>query len=192
MTSSSPPAEAVAASSSLLVAGLPVAWSDVARRHPLATRGLTAVHRALLDATHGRLAARWFGAPIMPVETTGRRTGRRHAAPLVYLRDGEDLIVIAANGGADRPPAWWLNLRAAGEGVAVVAGRRRQVKLGVVEGARRDRLWKRFAAISAVEHYQDQTARRLPVVALTAGLSDARVGTFGRSNTHERPAAPAR
>lgn len=38
----------------------------------------------------------------------------------MYLRDGEDLVVVPANGGAPREPDWWLNLRAAGEAVAAI------------------------------------------------------------------------
>ncbi|MBA3262673.1 MAG: nitroreductase family deazaflavin-dependent oxidoreductase [Thermoleophilaceae bacterium] len=124
-------------------------------------------HAALVRGTRGYLAARWFGAPVLLLETIGRRSGRPYAAPLVYLADGDDLVVVPANAGADQTPAWWLNLRAAGEGVAIVEGLRRPVTPTVIEGSRRDRLWRRFGAVSPVEHYQRQTTRRLPVVALT-------------------------
>ncbi len=147
--------------------GVPVMLSDAARRHPRATRWLTAAHAAVIRGTGGSLGVRWFGAPILLLETVGRRTGRPRTTALVYLPDGDDLVVVAANAGAERAPAWWLNLRAAGEGVAIVGGERRPVGATATDGARRERLWARFAAVSPVAHYQRQTRRPLPVVALT-------------------------
>lgn len=147
-------------------AGVPVALSRFARRRPELTRRLTAAHGTLIRVTHGRLAVRWFGAPMMLLETSGRRTGRTRLTPLVYLRDGEDLVVIPANAGADREPHWWQNLRAAGGGVAIVSGSRHPVAPRVLEGDARARLWDRFRAISPIDHYQQSTTRRIDVVAL--------------------------
>jgi deazaflavin-dependent oxidoreductase (nitroreductase family) len=151
----------------MTTAGAPIGLSDLARRHPNLARRLTAGHAALLRLTRGYVAARWFGAPVVLLQTVGRRTGELRSTALVYLPDGDDLVVVASNGGAERPPAWWLNLQAAGEGLAIVGGRRRPVTANVVEDGRRDRLWRRFAAVSPVEHYQRRTTRRLPLVALT-------------------------
>jgi F420H(2)-dependent quinone reductase len=146
--------------------GVPLALSDLARRHPRAARRLTSAHAALIRGTRGSVAVRWFGAPVLLLETVGRRTGRPRRTALVYLPDGDDLVVIASNAGAERPPAWWLNLRAAGEGLAIVGRDRRPVAPCVIGDARRDHLWRQFAAVSPVEYYQRQTTRRLPVVAL--------------------------
>lgn len=147
--------------------GVPVALSDAARRHPRVTRWLTAGHARVLHGTRGCLGGRWFGTRILLLETIGRRTGRRRSTALVYLPDAGELVVVAGNAGAERTPAWWLNLQAAGEGIATVGGERRPVRATTVEGARRERLWARFVAVSPVAHYQRQTRRRLPVVALT-------------------------
>lgn len=170
--------------------GAPVALSAVTRRYPTATRALTAAHTAVVRRTHGLVAARWFGMSVLLLETVGRRSGRPRSAALVYLPDGADLVVVAANAGAERPPGWWLNLQAAGEGVAITGGDRRPVTASMVAGARRDRLWRRFAAVSPVDHYQRQTARRLSVVALTPLSVQAgrRVGDRGCINCSRRSA----
>ena len=62
----------------------------------------------------GRIA-RWFGLAILVLETMGRCSGRARRVPIAYPTDGENLLVVPANGGADRTPGWWLNLRAAGD-----------------------------------------------------------------------------
>src|SRR3712207_2971898 len=52
------------------------------------------------------------GQPILLLITTGAKTGHRRATPLLYVPDGDRLIVIASYGGRDRHPAWYHNLRA--------------------------------------------------------------------------------
>ena len=149
------------------MSGAPVALGNFALRTPTLTRRLTGTHGALFRRTNGRLLRRWFGSPILVLETAGRRSGLRRSVPLVYLRDGDDLVVVPANAGARRSPAWWLNLETAGQGVVDLGGERRAVRPVLATGARRDRLWRRFAAIAPVEHYGRRTPRSLPVVLLT-------------------------
>jgi F420H(2)-dependent quinone reductase len=148
------------------MSGAPVALGDVAVRASGLTRRATAAHGALYRRTRGRVLSRWFGTQILLLETVGRRTGATRSAPLVYLPDGDDLVVVPANAGARRPPAWWLNLRAAGNGVAHLGGEARAVRAVEAGGADRDRLWDRYAAVSPVEHYQRRAGRLLPVVRL--------------------------
>jgi F420H(2)-dependent quinone reductase len=140
--------------------------APVALRFPRIIRRFTAAHAVLFLWTRGLLASRWFGAAILVLETVGRRTGKPRAAPIVYLLDGENLVVVAANGGANGPPAWWLNLQAAGNGVAVLGRERRPVRPLEAAGAERERLWRRFAAVSPVDHYQRRTHRCIPVIVL--------------------------
>jgi deazaflavin-dependent oxidoreductase (nitroreductase family) len=105
------------------------------------------------------------------LETVGRHSGRGRHVVLVYLRDGSDLVVVPANAGAATAPSWWLNLQASGTAVATVDGHRLPVSSAVIDGQRRERLWRRFAEFSPLEHYQQQTARALPLVALVPLLS---------------------
>ena len=103
----------------------------------------------------------------MLLETVGRRSGQKRSNPVLYLERGETLVVLAANAGADRTPAWWLNLRAAGEGTAVIAGRRRRVRPRLLEGEERERLWVEINEMyPQADHYTRFTERRLPLVAL--------------------------
>ncbi len=117
----------------------------------------------------------WFGAPVIVLETVGRRSGLMRAVPVIGLRDGPDLVVLAAAAGSDRTPAWWLNLRAAGEATAVVGGRRHRVTPRVTAGSERATLWARYLALyPAARHYPDFTNRELPLVALERAGGEAR------------------
>lgn len=153
------------------MSGAPLALGHVARRAPVATRRMTSVHATVLRHTNGRVATRWFGTRVLVLETVGRRSGRPRSAALVYLPDGDDLVVVPANAGARRPPAWWLNLRAAGEGIAVLGRERRRVRAVEATGAERERLWRRFAARTPVTDYQRHAGRELPVVVLRRVLA---------------------
>lgn len=126
------------------------------------------MHARLYRLTRGRFLPRWFdGAPVMVLETVGRRSGRRRANPVLYLRDGESLVVLAANAGADRTPAWWHNLRAAGEGEVVIGGKRSRVRPRPLDGAERERLWRAFVEMyPQAQIYKTFTERPLPLVAL--------------------------
>ncbi len=130
-------------------------------------------HAALYAMSGGRLGGAIHVAtgtrpPVLLLATTGRRTGKTRTSPLLYLRDGGDWVVAASNAGHPRHPDWWLNLTADPR-AAVQIGEERMSVTGIeVTGARRDHLWRRFVAMyDGLDDYQQQAARRIPLVALT-------------------------
>jgi deazaflavin-dependent oxidoreductase (nitroreductase family) len=112
-----------------------------------------------------------IGVPTLLLRSTGRRSGATRTNSLVYARDGDDYLVVASNGGADRPPAWLLNLRADPNVEIQIARERRKGTAKAVEPAdpNYERLWglvnknnrDRYTA------YQKQTARAIPVIVVT-------------------------
>ncbi|MGH2923432.1 MAG: nitroreductase/quinone reductase family protein [Solirubrobacterales bacterium] len=137
-------------------------------RTPRAQRAWSRLHARLYRLSGGRFLPRWFdGAPVMVLETVGRRSGKRRRNPVLYLRDGDRLVVLAANAGSDRTPAWWLNLRAAGAGVVAIGRERTRVLPRILDGPERDRLWRAFADMyPQAKQYARFTDRPLPLVAL--------------------------
>ena len=134
---------------------------------PGLVRRVGALHQLLYAFSDGRWLSRWSGLPVMLLETVGRRSGRRRRTPVCYLPDGKNLIVVPANGGAKRVPAWWLNLSTAGEGTAIVGRRRDRVRPVVAQAAERERLWGRFAAAyPSLDGYRERARRELAVVVL--------------------------
>lgn len=128
-------------------------------------------HEKLYVASDGRIGHKMLGVPTLLLRTTGRRSGATRTNGLVYARDGAEYLVVPSNGGADRAPAWLHNLQA-DPGVEIQIGRERQPATArVIEKADPDyeRLW---AAVNENNRdryraYQEQTARPIPVVALT-------------------------
>jgi F420H(2)-dependent quinone reductase len=83
------------------------------------------VHGELYKRTDGRIGHRTIGVPSLLLRSTGRRSGATRTNALVYARDGEDYLVVASNGGADRPPAWIHNVGADPK-VEIQVGRERR------------------------------------------------------------------
>ena len=129
------------------------------------------VHEKIYKGTDGRLGHKMIGVPTLLLRTTGRRSGATRTNGLVYARDGDDYLVVASNGGADKPPAWLHNLRA-NPGVEVQVGReRRSGTARTVEPSdpAYERLWKIVNANNKDRYsaYEKMTTRPIPVVAIT-------------------------
>ena len=50
------------------------------------------------------------GSDLVLLTTTGRRSGRQHTTPLMYLAEGDRVYVIASKGGSPSHPDWYHNL----------------------------------------------------------------------------------
>ena len=129
----------------------------------------------MISATHEfwyRLSGGWIGggfgrAPILLLTTTGRKSGRKRTTPLVYLPDGDNMVIIASNGGSERHPEWWLNLRSEPKAEVQVGPHVKAVVAQKAEGEERDRLWREVNGIYAgYDEYQRITKREIPVVVL--------------------------
>ena len=131
---------------------------------------VTRMHARVLRLSRGRLRRSLFlagGQPVLVLTTRGRRTGRPRSTPVAYFRDGERLVISAANAGLDQPPAWWLNLQADPRAEVEVGGRRAGVLARRVEGDEEERLVARFTAQNAgALTTRALTARQIPVIVL--------------------------
>jgi F420H(2)-dependent quinone reductase len=94
----------------------------------------------------GRIGGRVGKAPVLLLTTTGRKSGERRTAPVVYLADGENVVLIDTNAGNERLPAWSLNLKAKPEAEVEQGRRRRAVRGRIAEGEERAELWSRHIA----------------------------------------------
>ncbi len=126
------------------------------------------VDRRLLRLTGGRVGV-FVGQPVGLLETVGAKSGAPRTTPLLYVRDGERVVLVASKAGSDRHPAWYHNLRANPD--VHFTGRRdgrRAYRARVAEGAERDELWRRANDLySGYDTYQDRAGeRRIPVIVL--------------------------
>ncbi len=137
------------------------------RRIAAFQRAATKFHTLVFRNTNGLIGGR-IGGPVLLLNTTGRKSGQRRTTPLLYLRDGEDLVIVASNGGSSAPPAWWLNLKANPDTTVELAGRETlNVRAEKADDEEKRRLWARLLEMySGYEGYQRKTDREIPVVVL--------------------------
>lgn len=115
----------------------------------------------------GRLLGRVGRAPVLLLTTTGRRSGQPRTAPLVYLADGERMVVIGSNAGNDKVPAWALNLKANPDAEVEIRGRRQRVRARVAEGEERADLWRRCnEQYAGFDDYESRTDRPISLFVL--------------------------
>lgn len=131
-------------------------------------RRLMGLHTAAYRASGGRVGHRIPGAPpMLLLEHVGAKSGQRRTAPLVYVRDGDDLVLVASKGGHPRHPAWFHNLRANPETIVQVGRQRLPVRARVATEAERERLWpKAVETYAGYRGYQERTERAIPLVIL--------------------------
>jgi deazaflavin-dependent oxidoreductase (nitroreductase family) len=122
---------------------------------------------------------------MLLLEHVGARSGVRRTTPLVYLRDGDDVVLVASKGGFPRDPHWFHNLRAHPDATVQIGARRRPVHARVADPPQRERLWPRAVALyPGYADYQQRTSREIPLVILTPALA----GRNEATRLTERPA----
>jgi len=102
------------------------------------------LHQRIYERTDGRIGHRMLGVPTLLLRTTGRRSGKVRTSALVYARDGDDYVVVASNGGSDRPPGWLFNIEDK-PSVEIQIGQRHSAATAHVttaDDAAYPRLWK--------------------------------------------------
>ena len=125
--------------------------------------------------TNGRFGSTWrIGAgwskpvPTLLLDHVGRKSGKRFTTPLLYLEDGERLVVVASQGGLPKNPQWYPNLLAHPEtSVRLRKEGVRRVRAREAGGAERAELWPRLVELYAdFEKYARWTDREIPVMVL--------------------------
>ena len=117
--------------------------------------------------TRGRIGGRVGRAPVLLITTTGRKSGKPRTAPILYMADGDRLVVIGSNAGNDSAPAWALNLLAGPDAEVNVKGDVRTVHARVAEGTERDDLWRRMNEVyGGFDDYRAKTARDIRLFVL--------------------------
>ena len=115
----------------------------------------------------GRLFGQLDRAPVLLLTTVGRRTGQPRTVPVVYLADGERLIVVGSNAGHERAPAWSLNLESNPLAEVELGSERRQVRARVAEGEERAELWRKVNEMyGGFDNYSTRTTRDIRLFVL--------------------------
>ncbi|MGZ4554394.1 MAG: nitroreductase family deazaflavin-dependent oxidoreductase [Mycobacteriaceae bacterium] len=133
---------------------------------------MSAVNVRAFRLTGGRLGAKWRigsafprGIPVCLVTAIGRKSGQPRTSPLLYLPDGDRVILVASQGGLPKHPMWYFNMKANPEVTVQIRNRVRPMCARVASPAERTELWPRLVEMYAdFNNYQSWTEREIPVV----------------------------
>jgi len=127
-------------------------------------------NRAIIEefrANEGKVGGQFEGAPVLLLTTTGARSGERRTTPVMYMPDGERMIIFASKAGAPTNPAWYHNLLAHPTVTVEVGDEKVEADAVVTTGAEREELFDRQAGLYAqFAEYARKTTRQIPVIAL--------------------------
>jgi deazaflavin-dependent oxidoreductase (nitroreductase family) len=118
-------------------------------------------------ANDGKVGGNFEGAPLLLLHTTGAKSGQERIAPVMYLQDGDRVLVFASKAGAPDNPDWFHNLKANPKVSVEVGAEQYDAEAEILEGDDRTRLYARQAELyPGFAEYQEKTDRVIPVVAL--------------------------
>jgi deazaflavin-dependent oxidoreductase (nitroreductase family) len=147
-----------------------MSYLDVADRVWPLTRRLMGLHTLAYRATGGRIGHRLPGVPgqMLLLDHVGAKSGERRTSPLLYFRDGENVVIVASKGGFPKHPAWFHNLKANPDTTAQIGSERRPVHARIATPEERERLWpKAVETYRGYAGYQSRSrGREIPLVIL--------------------------
>jgi len=127
-------------------------------------------NRAIIEefrTSGGRVGGPFEGAPLLLLTSTGAKSGERRTTPVMYLADGERMVIFASKAGAPTNPAWYHNLVANPSATVEVGTETVDVDAVVTSGEERERLFNRQAELyPQFAEYAQSTTRQIPVIAL--------------------------
>ncbi len=124
-------------------------------------------HVERYQATGGEEGHDWQGTTTLLLTTTGRKSGERRTTPLIYQEHDGSYLIVASKGGADEPPAWYLNLEEDPSATVQVTDDVFKARARDADAGEKPEMWKTMTAVwPAYEEYQQKTDPEIPVQVL--------------------------
>ncbi|WP_407689778.1 nitroreductase family deazaflavin-dependent oxidoreductase [Mycobacterium sp. HUMS_1102779] len=115
--------------------------------------------------SNGKLGGTFGKAPVALLTTTGRKTGEPRVSPLLYLREGDRVVLVASKGGSDKHPLWYLNLKANPQVSVQIKDEVLQLRARDATKEERAEYWPKLDAMyPSFGDYRSWTDRVIPVV----------------------------
>lgn len=133
-----------------------------------AFKAFTSLHEAIFKATKGRVLGKFYGMPVVILETKGRKSGKRRKTMLTSpVHDESKVVLVASYGGDDRHPLWLLNAKANPDVTVTMLGKTRNMRAHVASPEEKAELWPQVVAgYKGYAGYQTRTDRDIPLLVL--------------------------
>jgi deazaflavin-dependent oxidoreductase (nitroreductase family) len=127
---------------------------------------MSRLNTAAYKVSGGRVGGTFLqGAPVALLTTIGRKSGEPRVSPLLFLRDGNRIVLVASQGGRTKNPMWYLNLKANPQ--VTVQVRKEVLRLTARDATEDERAhyWPQLVSMySSFDDYQSWTDRVIPIV----------------------------
>lgn len=126
---------------------------------------MSRVNTGMYRLSKGKWGGTFQKRPVALLTTTGRKSGQPRVSPLLYLREGDRVILVASQGGRDKHPLWYLNLKANPNVTVQIKDEVLHLKARDATEEERKEYWPKLVDMySSFDDYQSWTDRVIPVV----------------------------
>jgi F420H(2)-dependent quinone reductase len=127
---------------------------------------MSRINTLLYKASGGKVGGTFLqGAPVALLTTTGRKTGQPRVSPVLYLREGDRMILVASHGGREKNPLWYLNLKANPKVSVQIKKEMLELNARDASDAERAEYWPKLVEMyPSFDDYQSWTDRTIPIV----------------------------
>ena len=126
-------------------------------------------HNYIYIYTNGRIGKNLNGRPCLILETVGAKTELVRKNVLVFLREGNEICLVASRGGSERNPGWYYNLKKNRNSVISIGTERFEVTSKEIFDEERREWWLKMDYLNngGYGRYQQRTNRKIPLMLLS-------------------------
>lgn len=125
---------------------------------------------SVYELTGGRLWNKFRGAQVAILTTVGRKSGLQRKSPLLFLQQGDTVVMTASKGGMSKLPIWYLNLKATPEAEIQIGAVKKTYTMREANAAEEQDLWPKLEEMYPdYSEYRARTdgVRHIPVLLFT-------------------------
>lgn len=107
------------------------------------------------------------GLPTLLLTCIGRKSGEKRTTPLIFVQDGENMVIVGSLAGYDTHPAWYHNVTANPDCWVQCDRKVMKAVARNATDAERERLWQQLIGMfPPLGFFQAQTDRPFSIVIL--------------------------
>lgn len=131
-----------------------------------AIKWMSKLQTFIFKKTKGKLGNKFLkGSEVGILTTIGRKSGEARDSPLLFLQEGNRIVLVASQGGRATNPMWYLNLKANPQITFQSKAGTSQLTARDATDAERDEYWPKLDAMySDFANYRSYTDRKIPIV----------------------------
>lgn len=141
---------------------IPQKWVPLVRK---IMKAYTRFNVWVYKKTNGKLMKNFPGGfPICIVGMKGAKSGVRREVALIHLPDGENKYLVASQGGMEKHPVWYYNIKANPDIDIMVRGVTTHMRARQLTPDEKREAWPKLLALYPdFDEYQARTDRDIPV-----------------------------